>query len=301
MPTLDARFARRTLTVLGLALFLSTGARADVAGQRTIDLPLLLDLPGDLASVRYTPGTLDRAASVQARFERLTEEFARTRFKATALVVYVLAPEDWAAARLSHPYGEPEALGTDALVLPAWADAEMIARVRGWLGGEIPLPAALPMLATRQEAGALGVSDLLAQIAVGRLLAQRANLRGDRGWIAPVMGHLVSRLAWDRFEPGRMPEIAALLDAMAAQDKTPGGHPVAAWDEALPMPARAWFEARFVRAADLIVTTRGPRGARKILNQAISGVEPLSEAVLFKEVPALAGWLTQNFPPPAAP
>lgn len=299
MPTLDARFARRTAAVLGLALFLAAGARADVAGRRTIDLPLLLDLPGDLASVRYTPGALDRAASVQARFERLNEEFARTRFKATALVVYVLAPEDWAAARLSHPYGEPETLGTDALVLPAWADAEMIARVRGWLGGEIPLPAALPMLATREEAGALGVSDLLAQIAVGRLLAQRANLRGDRVWIAPVMGHLVSRLAWDRFEPGRMPQIAALLDAMAAEDKTPGGHLVAAWDEALPMPTRAWYEARFVRAADLIVAARGPRGARKILNRAISGVEPLSEAVLLKEVPALAGWLSQNFPPAA--
>jgi hypothetical protein len=301
MPTLDSRFARRTAALLGLALLGAAGLRADVAGQRTIDLPLLLDLPGDLASVRYTPGALDRAASVQARFERLTEEFARTRFKATALVVYVLSPEDWAAAGLSHPYGEPEVLGTDALVLPAWADAELIARVRGWLGGEIPLPAALPMLATREEAGALGVSDLLAQIAVGRLLAKRANLRGDRIWIAPVMGHLVSRLAWDRFEPGRMPEIAALLDAMAAQDRTPGGHPVTAWDETLPMPERAWFEARFVRAADLIVTTKGPRAARKILNRAISGVEPLSEAVLLKEVPALAGWLPQNFPAPAAP
>ena len=65
------------------------------------------------------------------------------------------------------------------------------------------------------------------------------------------------------------------------------------------MPERAWFETRFVRAADLIVTKKGSRAARKILNKAITGTQPLSQAVLFKEVPELAGWLVQSFP--AAP
>ena len=162
---------RSTSVVLALALVSAVGAGADVAGQRTVDLPLLLDLPGDLAPVRYTPGALDRAAAVQARFELLCEEFSRTRFQATAMVLYVLSPEDWAAAGLTHAYGEPVALGTDALVLPAWADDSLIAGVRGWLGGEIPQSIGLPLLATREEAGALGVSDILAQIAGGRLLA----------------------------------------------------------------------------------------------------------------------------------
>lgn len=302
MRTLAALFSRSMAAMLGLSLALASGARADIAGHRTVDLPLLLDLPGDLAPVRYTPGTLDRAAAVQARFELLTEEFARTRFQATAIVLYVLSPEDWSAARLPNAYGEPQTLGTDALVLPAWADDELIGRVKGWLGGPVPLPTGLPLLATREEAGALGISDLLAQIACARMLGHRANLRGDAPWIAPVMAHLVARLAWDRFEPGRMPEIAALLDAMAAEDKTPGGHPVGDWDETLPLPQRAWFETRFVRAADLIVLKKGPRGALKILNKAVVGTQPLSAAVLFKEVPALAGWMTQSFPAaPATP
>ena len=288
--------------MLGLVLLAVAGARADVAGHRTVDLPLLLDLPGDLATVRYTPGALDRAASVQARFELLTKEFSRTRFKAAAVVLFVLSPEDWKAAGLANGYGEPQALGTDALVVPAWADDELIGRVKVWLGGPVPLPAGLPLLATREEAGALGISDLLAQIALARLLAERANLRGDAPWIAPVMAHLVARLAWDRFEPGRMPEIAALYDAMAAQDRTPGGHSMAEWDPSLPLPARAWFEARFMRAADLIVTEKASHAARKILNKAITGTQPLSQAVLFKEVPELAGWLAQTFPAaPAAP
>jgi hypothetical protein len=299
--TIPSRGISRALAVaLALFLFAPAAGRADVAGRRTVDLPLLLDLPGDLAPVRYTPGALDRAASVQARFELLNEEFARTRFKATAVVFYVLSPEDWQAAGLRNGFGEPEALGTDALAVPAWADDELIGRVKRWLGGEVPLPVGLPLLATREEAGALGISDLLAQIACARLLAQRANLRGDAPWIAPVMAHLVARLAWDRFEPGRMPEIAALLDAMAAQDPTPRGHELAVWNESLPLPQRAWFETRFLRAADLIVTAKGSRAARKILNQAITGTRPLREAGLFHDVPALAGWVANSFPAPAA-
>jgi len=292
------------ILLLGLSLLgLSTGAPADVAGRRTVDLPLLLDLPGDLASVRYTPGALDRAASVQARFELLAEEFTRTRYLAAAVVFYVLSPEDWAAAGLANDYGEPQTLGTDALVVPAWADQELIARVGVWLGGEVPKSAGLPLLATREEAGALGISDLLAQVAVARLLATRANLRGDGEWIAPVMAHVVARLAWDKFEPGRMPEIAVLFDAMAAQDKTPGGHSISAWEETLPLPERAWFETRFMRAADLIVVKKGARGTRKLLNQAVTGTKPLNQELLFKEIPELAAWLAATFPAaaPAAP
>ena len=295
MTTLFLHFGRSTFVVLALALVSSVGAGADVAGKRTVDLPLLLDLPGDLAPVRYTPGALDRAAAVQARFELLCAEFARTRFQATAIVIYVLSPEDWAAAGLTSAYGDPVALGTDALVVPAWADAEMVARVRGWLGGEIPQSIGLPLLATREEAGALGVSDILAQIAAGRLLAKRARLAGDRAWIAPVMEHVVARLAWDRFEPGRMREIAALLDGMAARESRPGGHALTEWSENLPLPGRAWFETRFLRGADLIVTTRGSRATRRMLNKSIVGVEPLTEAMLLKEVPALAGWLATSF------
>ena len=287
------------LVVLALTLAAGNVSRADVAGQRTVDLPLLLDLPGDLAPVRYTPGALDRAASVQKRFELLAQEFARTRFQAVAVVVYVLSPEDWAAGRLANPYGEPESLGTDALVVPAWADGEMVDRVRGWLGGEIPVSIGLPLLATREEAGALGVADILAQIAGARLLAKRAHFVGDRDWIAPVIGHLVARLAWDRFEPGRIREIAAQVDAMAAQDRTPGGHALADWNENLPLPERAWFEARFMRAADLIVTAKGARAARKILNREVAEIEPITEALLLKKYPALAGWLAESFAAPA--
>jgi hypothetical protein len=316
MATHPPPLARMLLAVVSLVC--SSISWADVAGRRTVDVPLLLDLPGDLVQVRYTPGALDRAASVQKRFEVLASEFARTGFAATAMVLYVLSPEDWAAAGLARPYGEPQALGTDALVVPAWADGPMVARVRAWLGGDIPLPVGAPLVATREEAGALAVSDVLASIEGARLLAKRARLEGDRPWIAPVAGHLVARLAWDRFEPGRMPGIAALVDAIAATGaRDPGAarpaagdrHALAAWSEDLALADRAFFEARFLRAADFIVTGKKARGARKILSKAVRGTEPLTEAALFEEIPALAGWAADSFaaegaaptPVPASP
>jgi hypothetical protein len=152
MKILSGGLARALAVALPVALLAAAGVRADVVGRRTVDLPLLLDLPGDLAPVRYTPGALDRAASVQARFELLNREFARTRFKARAVVFYVLSPEDWAAAGLANGFGEPQALGSDALVLPAWADDELIGRVKRWLGGEVPQSPGC-RLATRRRPG----------------------------------------------------------------------------------------------------------------------------------------------------
>ena len=126
-----------------------------------------------------------------------------------------------------------------------------------------------------------------------------AHFVGDRDWIAPVLGHLVARLAWDRFEPGRIREIAAQVDALAARDRTSGGHALADCNEKLPLPQRAWFEPRFMRAADLIVTAKGARAARKILNREVAEIEPITEALLLKKYPALAGWLAGSFAAPA--
>ena len=62
------------------------------------------------------------------------------------------------------------------------------------------------------------------------------------------------------------------------------------------MSAIDWPLARAaLRAADLIVTGRGARAARKMLNRSIVGVEPLTEAMLLKKFPALAGWLATSF------
>lgn len=265
--------------------------------MRTIDLPLLLDLPGDLAFVRYTPGTLDRSAAVQARFELLTKEFARSGFPRTELVIYVLSPDDWKAAALRTPFGLPEALGTDAIAVPGWADERVVARYREWLGGELPVPQGSPILVTPAEAGALAVVDLLTQVEVSKLLGKRAGLAGDRPWIAPLAAHLVARLTWNRFESGRMPQIAAIFDRLAANDPAgkAGGHRLDEWREDLPFAERCWFDARFLRGADTLVAEKGSMSLWRLLAKAISGKQPLTEALLLKEFPRLADWLATSF------
>lgn len=295
-----APVSTRALTLL--LLLVSAGlapAGADVAGRRTIDLPLLLDLPGDLAHVRYTPGTLDRSAAVQSRFEVLAREFQRTGFRATSIVLYVLSPEDWKVAGLATPYGLPEALGTDAMAVPGWADEKLVEVYRGWLGGEVPLPRGAPILVTPAEAGALAVADVLTQVEVARLLVRRARLEGDRPWIAPLVAHLVARLAWDRYEPGRMGEIAVVFDRLAsgAGPAPAGGRRANDWREELSQAERWWYDARFVRGADKMVTQKGPTALWRLLDRAYSGKEPLTEALLLKKFPGLPGWLENSFAP----
>ncbi|MGE0640248.1 MAG: hypothetical protein AB7G12_07890 [Thermoanaerobaculia bacterium] len=273
------------------------GPLAAAPGATAIDLPLLLDLPGDLAPVRYTPGSLDRSASIQARAELLTREFGRSGFQANAIVLFVLSPEDWTLAKLPAPYGLPCRLGVEALVVPAWANETVVRLVRDDLGGELPLPRGTPLLATPAEAGALAVSDLVAQLELAGLLVRRAGLTGDRPWIEGLVTHLVARLAWDKFEPGRMQEIAAIFDRLSVNSPDRGPHALESWSPELAPRQRYWFDARFLRAADLMLQEKKPRALWRMLAKAVEKKEPLTEALLLDEFPQLAAWRAENFAP----
>jgi hypothetical protein len=262
-----------------------------------IDLPLLLELPGDLVFVRYTPGTLDRSSSVQRRFEIVSKEFTRTGFYATSMVFYALSRDDWNEARIREPFGQPLAFGLDAVAIPGAADAQLVASYREWMGGELPPTEARPLLMTPEEGAALGVSDVLTQLEVTRILAKRANLDGDAPWIEPLAVHLAMRLTYDKYEPGRYPSVVAVLDRLATGDRTPGGHRLADWKDGLPLAERAWFDARFARGADVLA--RKTRGGKlwKMLYDGVLRTKPLTEAMLLDKYPELAAWKAENFAP----
>ena len=299
-------FFRRALCVVAL-LTSNAAAGAAVAAEKPIDLPLLLELPGDLAPVRYTPGSLDRSASVQTRFELLAKEFGRSGFDANALVLFVLSPEDWKFAGLAATYGYPQRVDLDGLALPAWANEKVVKQFRDELGGELPLPLGNPLLATPAEAGALAVSDLLAQLEVSAILVRRAGLHGDQPWIEGLLAHLVARLVWDKFESGRMPGIAAIFDRLSANASQPA-NPVGSssiesaprtlseWRPDLPYRERYWYDARLLRAADQMVAAKSAHRLWRMLAKAIEKKHSLTEAMLFKEFPGLAAWKAENFP-----
>jgi hypothetical protein len=268
-----------------------------IAGMRTINLPLLLDLPGDLAHVRYTPGSLDRSASIQARFKLLALEFERSGLRENVVVLYVLSRDDWKEANLRSDYGLPEPLGRDALAVPGWADEKSIAAWRERLGGDLPRLEGVPLLMTPAEAGALVAADVLAQLEVSRQLLERTGFAPDRPWIAPLMAHLAARLAWDRFEPARMPQIAALVDRLALGDKSGARHRLDDWRSDLEPPKRWWYDARFMRGADEMVIAASPRKLWKMLHDGVSGEKPITEAMLLSRFPKLHDWRAANFAP----
>lgn len=292
----------RVLSCLVLALAVAAAPAAaqfpaKVPGMGSIDLPLLLDLPGDFAFVRYTPGSLDRSAAVQARFELFAQEFAKTGYAASTLVLYVLTREDWKAAGLRLPYGMPERLDLDAIAVPAFADAAVVKTYREWLGGELPMPQGQPILITPEESAVLAVVDLLTQVEASRMLVRRAGLGGDAPWIEPLLVHLATRLAWDKFEPGRIRMIAEVFDRLAMNDHAPGGHRLADWKDDLPFAERCWFDARFLRGADVLVTESSQRTLWKRVERAHAGKKPLTVAWLLKEYPGLSEWMAASFAP----
>lgn len=273
------------------------GQEPPVAGMKTIQLPLLLDLPGDLAFVRYTPGSLDRSASVQMRFELMAKEFQRSGFLQATLVFYVLSRDDWKEAGLPDPYGAPLVLGNDAIAMAGWADEQVVNGWRTLLGGELPMLLGQPMLMTPDEAASLAASDLVTQVEAARMLIRRTGVEFDAPWMKELFAHLVARLCWDKFEPGRMPDVAAVFDRLAANDRTPGGHRLADWRDGLPFETRAWYHARFLRAPDALLAKMGQGRLWKFIGDTLTRKKPLTEAALLKKYPLLVEWKATNFAP----
>ena len=82
--------------------------------------PLLLDLSGQAASIRYSPGALDRASKVQDYVEWMVEDFDSWSKERIPLGIYILSPEDWQGIGLREPYGVPTPMGGRGLAVPAW-------------------------------------------------------------------------------------------------------------------------------------------------------------------------------------
>ena len=73
-------------------------------------LSFLLDLRGESVKVRYAPGSLDRAAHSQERFELVVSDCKSWSRSQLPLALYVLGPEEWQAAEVDRPYGLPQHL-----------------------------------------------------------------------------------------------------------------------------------------------------------------------------------------------
>lgn len=286
------------ITAAALAVFGSAAVAAAPAPAADANLPSLLNLRGARSTVRYSPGSLDRAAHVQARLDALAEDFAAWGGGQRELLAFVLGPEDWQAAGLSRAYGLPELTGPGggaAIALPAWGDGHTITVWRALLGtGGAPLlwSAGTPVRGTPEEAASLAAADLLAQIELAREFVDRQHLAGGPPWLRELLAATVARAAFERHEAERRAEIVDFFAALArgAASAEPAGA-LTEYREDLPYPDRVAASARFFAAAGFLLDRDRAKTVPLLVKMAAKSGRPLVPGDLLPRYPGLGAWL----------
>lgn len=302
------RDRRRLLLLAAAPLFLAAGreplpapgavasaASADVAAPAGLES--LLVLPGTWVEVRYPPEALDRAARLQGRLEAVQQLWKPLTRAPLAWKGAAVDRARWRELAAGWPWGLPVRIAGPTFLVPAHGDAESVATANWLLGGGPPDPGGDPLQGSRDEAGSLVVCDTLLQIEAARAFVSASGLAGDEPWVTGVLVHLAARYAWESAEPGRMLEVVALFDRMAAAHGGAAARRLADFRGGLPFDIDLWYQAQFVRGADAIWVEEGRRGTARRLDHWIGAGRPVRRAELEKKYPALLAWQRAAFAP----
>ncbi|MBZ0111993.1 MAG: hypothetical protein K8J08_06010 [Thermoanaerobaculia bacterium] len=259
------------------------------AGRLAADTQLL-DLPGDHSMVRYTPGALARASTVQTWMGYIAEDYSTWSKRPTRLGAIVIDREQWVEMEIVQPYGLPASLGGGRIALPAYGDEDTVRRWRKLLGGTLPMATDSPVRGTADEAASLLAADHLGHLEVARQLVPISGLHPQESWVTDVLAHLTVLSALDRFSPAAGADLALFYQQLA---RVPAG-PLSEYRDGLGFPEWLAFQARFFQAAEAIASQeRKPLRALIRLEQKHGG--RLTAAALYAEYPQLPGLLA----PPA--
>ena len=251
----------------------------------------LLDLHGNRVSIRYSPGSLDRAARLQYRMEEIAESVSRWGKTPVSLVIYLLPRQEWNGAGLVLPYGVPERLSTLGLALPAWGDG---GTVELWqrLAGTLPSTEAEPLRGTASEATSLELGDHLGEVEAARMLLEKADLLGGAAWISDLMAHSVVRST-----RGGDPQLAR-ADGFFREllESYPGRPPpLTDYRTGLSLSQWLWFHARFRQGAAVLAAESGDDAAKRLLKLARKDGGRIGEERLLERFPELIEWRRRSF------
>lgn len=284
------------VTLVSLALVAVGGPPASRAsGAEAGSLAFLLELPGELVGVRYSPGSLERAVHLQDRYTLLLEDFRSWSNSPVALVLFLLSRDEWQQAGFELPYGVPTAMGGRGLAMSAWGDAQTVQLWKDLLGSRLPILPDTPLRGSPDEVASQALAALLGAVEVSYILLQAGGYRGDRPWVDGVMAHLVALAAIERHESQHLPEMRQVFLQLARSGGGAGAYPLSAATTSDSLAARLWFEAQYFDAASLISQGRGKTPTKAVLRQARKQGGGIRAADLLARYPALGEWLSTSF------
>lgn len=275
---------------LGCLLVLAAGLAGE--GQSST---YLLDLPGDTAAVRYSPGSLDRAVQLQDSFEALVEDVRGWTRSKVGLVVLLLNREEWQAAGLTRPYGVPEGAGGRGLAVPAWGDDGTVGLWRGLLGSRLPTLPDQPLRGTPEQSASLAVADLVGDLEGARILLRAAGISGSEPWVDHVLAHAVLLSNVQNHHRERLADVRMVFAGLAATGGGRAAYPLAVAGAPPSLAASLWFDSQYFTAAEMLVGPNGKFPIKAIFRQARQAGGRISAADLQTRCPELGDWLRSSF------
>lgn len=255
----------------------------------------LLRLAGDAAEVRYTPGSLDRAANVQNRLEVTARTYRKWVKVNIDPMVYVLGREGWSDAGYPAAFGLPLRVGDGDLAVPALGDPQTVELWTHLLAGDLPVVEGFLFRGTPQEAATMVLADVLIQRAAGELLIDRLGVGYEDVWVRELAVHIATQAAMNRIEPGRIPVLDALYHTMSALHAR-GTQSVRDFRTDLALEDWLWFQAQFHRGARLVLDDADAKNAVQALRgMAKKGGGQLTIEMLLRKWQGLQDWLHGTF------
>ncbi len=254
----------------------------------------LLPLAGDRVNVRYTPGSLDRAANVQTRLETELRSYYRWIDANLGINVYVLSREEWEGAGYDINYGMPLRVGRASLAAPALGDDGTVALWSDILDGILPRVVGLPILGTPQQAASMVLADVLLQLQAAEILVDEVGLAGDQHWVRGLATHVAVVEFVRRNEPARMPDLDGMYELLT-RDRAPQSMSVRDYVPEMNLEDWFWFQAQFHAGAKVLLDKTGKGGLKKLNKMRKRGDGLLRGERVLKEFKGVEEWFQRSF------
>ncbi len=255
---------------------------------------LLLKLPGDQITVRYTPGSLDRAANLQNRLQLATRAFKRWVDTRLEVDVYVLSREEWQQSRYDVPYGVPVRVGRRGLAAPAEGDDGTVQLWANLLQGMLPAVAGTPIRGTPQQTATMILADLLTQLQISEILVDEVGISGDQQWVRGLTTHVASVDLVRRYEEMRLKDLDTLYQ-VAARAAGPRAFSARDYSPEMNLQDWLWYQAQFHTGAQTIIAKTGKGAVKKLKKMRRKPGGVLEGDRLLKQFKSLSEWYHASF------
>lgn len=254
----------------------------------------LVSLPGDYATVRYTPFSLDRAARLQARLELALRSWERWANRKVAVTTFVLTREEWERSGYTVEYGLPVRVGRAGIAAPALGDDGTVALWSEVLEGMLPQVQGAPMRGTPQQAATMVLADIVVQLLVAEIVIDEVGLAGNANWVRGLNTHVASLDFVRRKEAARLPDLNAMYrliierrgeKIMSSRDYQPD----------LELSDWLYFQACFHFGAQAILSKEGKGALKKLRKLAKKDGGVLQGDRLLRHYDDLDAWHHASF------